>query len=142
MIATLEERFWAKVARGGERECWRWTAAISPQGYGVFRAEGATVGAHRMAVELTRGPIPASRQVHHTCRRRDCVNPSHLLVVTPKEHQRLEPLHQGGHNRAKTHCPQGHRYSLGNTRWVGRRRFCKTCQRDYMRRRREALRAA
>lgn len=31
---TAEERFWAKVDKSGE--CWLWTSAISPGGYGAF----------------------------------------------------------------------------------------------------------
>lgn len=138
------DRFWEKVARGAADECWPWTAAVSPQGYGVFNPGGRSdpVGAHRMAIELTSGAIPEGRQVHHTCRRRDCVNPAHLMVVTAREHQQLEPLRQGEHNRRKTHCPRGHEYDAENTRRVGSRRVCRACRRTDERRRREARRAA
>lgn len=53
----------------------------------------------------------------------------------------------GSQHRRKTHCPQGHPYDQQNTTIKtcstgGMNRVCKTCNRDYARRRRIALRSS
>jgi hypothetical protein len=81
---TVAERFWEKVDTTGE--CWVWTASKTSNGYGEMRgADQKKVGAHRLSFELHNGPIPEGLEVHHTCRRRDCVNPGHLRVMTHAE---------------------------------------------------------
>ncbi len=78
---SVAERFWAKVNRLGEDDCWEWLASSQPHGYGQFapggRAGGMTT-AHRVAYELTFGPIPEGLSIDHLCRNRGCVNPAHL----------------------------------------------------------------
>ncbi len=84
-VAPLEERFWARVRRSGPLECWEWTGAHAPQGYGQIRAYGKTQNAHRIAWEIVRGEIPDGLQIDHLCRNRGCVNPAHLEPVTQRE---------------------------------------------------------
>lgn len=86
---TTEERFWSKVDKSGD--CWNWTAYIMPFGYGQFGRGPGTVLAHRFAYEITKGEIPADKEVDHVCFNRSCVRPDHLRLVTRKqnsEHRR------------------------------------------------------
>jgi hypothetical protein len=80
----MEERFWMKVQKGPD--CWTWTAAILG-GYGVFseRFRGKQHKAHRLAYELTVGPIPDGKVLDHKCHNTLCVNPAHLRPVTIKQ---------------------------------------------------------
>lgn len=83
-------RFWSKVDRRGDAECWPWTGTIDAYGYSQFRAgNGRRMPGHRFAYELAFEPIPPGMQVDHVhargCRLRSCVNPAHLEVVTPAE---------------------------------------------------------
>jgi hypothetical protein len=87
-------RFWSKVRIGGPDECWPWTGANDGRhGYGrVRRSSGrGCVAAHRMAWELTNGPIPEDTSTYHgvcvlhRCDNPPCCNPTHLYLGGPSE---------------------------------------------------------
>jgi hypothetical protein len=84
----MEDRFWAKVLRRGEDDCWEWTGNHHSQGYGkVSISHTQTKLAHRVAWELTYGPIPEGMIVRHKCRGK-CVNPRHLELGTDADNAR------------------------------------------------------
>ena len=78
------ERFFAKVKRGSENECWPWLASKNQKGYGQFYYHGRLQYTHRVAHELLVGPIPDGLTLDHLCRNRSCVNPTHLEPVLGK----------------------------------------------------------
>lgn len=115
---SLAARFWEKVEKTST--CWNWKASGSPIGYGQFRYAGRLEGAHRVAYELLRGPIPAGLEIDHLCRNRACVRPDHLETVT----------HQVNVARRVTHkiaCKNGHPFTKANTRRNARGRACREC---------------
>ena len=82
----LVARFYEKADIKTNEECWIWRGATAPHGYGVFNLGQNTYrGAHRVAYQLSIGPIPDGFDLDHLCRRRNCVNPLHLEPVTRKE---------------------------------------------------------
>lgn len=128
-------RFWTKVEMKGKYECWEWRAA-KEAGYGRFGRRDATSQAHRISYENLVGPIPEGLVLDHLCRNRSCVNPEHLEPVTIGENVlRGETL--PAKLKARTHCINGHEYSLANTHWLNNKRFCRACNRERMQRARD-----
>jgi hypothetical protein len=94
-------RFWSFVVPVGD--CWEWTGAISPQGYGRFGWAMSDVRmAHRVAWALTNGPIPADMHVLHRCDNRPCVRPSHLFLGTNRDNVD-DKMAKGRQSRGETH---------------------------------------
>jgi len=83
MDAKAQARFWSNVQAG--EGCWNWKLSKDRDGYGHFKYNGKTRSAHRIAYELSVGPIPEGMQVDHTCHRPACCNPRHLRAATPKQ---------------------------------------------------------
>jgi len=82
----LEARYWPKVGRQGENECWLWLAkAKHPYGYGRMSAgRNVQLKAHQIAWALENGPIPDGLSVLHECDNPSCCNPHHLFLGTQK----------------------------------------------------------
>lgn len=97
----IRERFWAKVQRNGETECWPWSGSKKGPGYGSFGMDGRTWIASRVAWVFTFGQIPKGMDVLHRCDNPPCVNPAHLFLGTDIENT-ADKLAKGRHRLPKS----------------------------------------
>jgi hypothetical protein len=122
--------------------CWVVERSLNENGYarigwtdGDGRHQAYT---HRAMWLATSGPIADGRELDHLCRTRSCCNPAHLEVVTPAENARRGRGGEvgGARQRAKTHCPYGHEYTLENTYIFPKSggRACRVCRLEESRR--------
>lgn len=82
----VAERYWERVIRYPDTECWGWNGGNSGFGYGVMTNEnGRNIHAHRVSWRIHFGAIPAGLDVCHTCDNPPCSNPAHLFLGTHKE---------------------------------------------------------
>ncbi len=122
------EWFWFRVDKTAA--CWLWKASTDKDGYGTVYWNGATKGAHRIAYELSVGPIPPGLTLDHYCRTPACVNPAHLEPVTNRVNV-LRGVGASAQFARRTHCRNGHPLSKENisAHHAGWRR-CNVCRRD------------
>jgi hypothetical protein len=80
-------RFWGRVQ--GSPGCWLWQGAQHRQKYGRVGFKGNRAAyTHRVAWELTHGPIPDGMHVLHKCDNPQCVRPEHLFLGTHRDNMR------------------------------------------------------
>ncbi len=109
LTAQEKSRFWEKVDYE-EGSCWIWIGARIPEQYGSFGVGGKQYGAHRISF-MIHNPDEniIGLDVHHVCNNPPCVNPSHLLAVSRREHIRdLTPNNPVYQKARQDQCWRGH----------------------------------
>ncbi|CDP51974.1 Phage protein [Devosia sp. DBB001] len=88
MLARVEMQPCASLGT----DCWIWTGPDSGDGrgggYPRMALDGQTVAVHIVMWTNEHGFVPGRKQLDHLCRRRRCVNPEHLELVTHLQNQK------------------------------------------------------
>src|SRR3990170_3439480 len=132
----LPAHFWAKVLVGSGPTlrpdlgpCWEWRMPISSNGYSHYWVRTRYILGHRLTYETLIGHIPPGLEPDHLCRKRICVNPAHIELVTHQEN-----IRRGKAATRKTHCFRGHPFDEVNTHIkTDGYRECRTCRRAWAR---------
>lgn len=120
--------------------CLLWTGASHRFGYGQMRIKKKTHNVYRIVYELINGPLGKGQVIRHKCDTPQCCSPNHLEVGTQTDN--MQDMSRRGRcvnqNTNKTHCKNGHEFTLENTLYSAGSRICRTCNTEYQRLRREA----
>lgn len=107
------ERFWGKVAIGAPDVCWVWRGCRIKSDYGQFRVGKLVQYAHRVAWELTYGPIPDGIFIDHRCNNRLCMNLDHMRFASKAENCRNRKIDRDSSSGLK-----GATWHKGSKRWL------------------------
>lgn len=100
---SLEERFWQKVDKKSDSECWEWMAHLDRHGYGQVTANLKNRSAHRFAFAVSAKIDLDSIKglfVCHKCDNPACCNPSHLFLGTCADNIQ-DMVNKGRHARGE-----------------------------------------
>lgn len=93
-------RFWSKVHRGADNECWPWLDSPVIGGYGRLKVRGQSVRSNRLAYFIQHGIDPLELPVLHSCDNPPCCNGKHLRADTYQSNTR-ESVTKGRANTAR-----------------------------------------
>jgi hypothetical protein len=136
--ANDEAAFWESADKSGD--CWVWTLALVHDGYGSANWRGGKKRAHRLAYELTYGPIEEGMTLDHLCQNKACIRPDHLEPVTSEENIRRAAERRAGQRltrnakrpgRTQDRCGVGHALTDENLYVApSGSSYCRTCRND------------
>lgn len=86
----FDDRFWSKVDIGNPEECWEYTEALHPSGYGSYWNPDIkdNVRSHVYAFEDAHRKLEDDEEIRHKCDNRSCCNPHHLTCGTRQDNMR------------------------------------------------------
>jgi len=113
----------------------------NPSGYAITNIGDKKARTHRLEWAKVFGPIPEGFDLHHKCYNKGCINPDHLEAMSHSEHMKLsrkeEEISFGSRQllaSLRMKCKQGHFFTTENTYMYKGYRYCRTCNKEKVRR--------
>lgn len=107
---SLADRFWRRVEKRSDNECWIWKGRAASNGYGVFDYDNRPNVASRFSYEFANGRIgDPEKFVCHACDNPLCVNPRHLWLGNHQQNM------DDAKSKGRTAKGNGRRGSIVNT---------------------------
>ena|ERR1700722_5260446 len=94
MTEQTKREFFRLVVEKETTRCWSWIGAFGFDRRPVFRGEKA----YRVMYKLRTADLPANFHVHHKCENSTCVNPRHLVALSPEAHRAVHATKGSGAN--------------------------------------------
>lgn len=113
LTQTQIERFWRKVEKKSDDECWDWIGALNGQGYGNWWIPGKWLRATRVSYFLSKGSFLKRLSICHRCDRPSCCNPNHLFPGTQVEN--MQDSANKGRNGSQRYPEKRPKGTLVNT---------------------------
>jgi hypothetical protein len=85
MTEQSKRDFFQLVVEKETTSCWSWIGEYDLDKRPVFRGDKAFRVMHRLRV----GDVPDRFHVHHKCENSACVNPRHLVALSPESHRAI-----------------------------------------------------
>lgn len=105
---AFTQRFWSHVHMPSADECWPWSLSRGNHGYGQVSYQRTMHLTHRIAYEMTHGPIPDGLWVLHSCDNPPCCNPKHMFLGTHTDNMRdMTAKGRNGVHRHPERYPRG-----------------------------------
>lgn len=104
--------FWSWVEKTDN--CWVWNGSRYRKGYGRVSYHGVRQAAHRVAYQLSVGPIPGGLYICHKCDNKFCVNPDHLFAGTQVDNM------QDWTKKGKNKMINERLFGIGDNHWTRR----------------------
>jgi hypothetical protein len=128
--APPEKKYYVNENTG----CWIWIGRREKRGYGLIDKKWGGINlAHVYFYVKKYGPVPLGKELDHiVCDNKSCCNPDHVTPVTHRENILRSVSNPCAINARKTHCKNGHEFTLENTyvEKSGSRR-CVICKEEF-----------
>ena len=121
------ERFNQKWKPSGD--CKLWQGYLDKDGYGFFYFRKKLRKAHRVSYYIHNGRIADGFVIDHICKKRNCVEVSHLRLVTKRQNTLENSRSAGAINKAKLFCKNGHPFNKVYG-IIKKQRYCSICENE------------